>query len=75
MTRVEHPVNIEEQREGVNALRFLGGLMLTVALLLFFFHLAESPLGRNTLGILAAVFAALGALLLALGQRKMRQLR
>ncbi len=75
MTGVNHPAEFEEQRERVNALRFLGGLLLTVALLLFFFHLAESPAGHHTLGILALVFAIPGVLLLLLGHRKLRQLR
>jgi heme/copper-type cytochrome/quinol oxidase subunit 4 len=46
-----------------------------VALLLYFFHLAESPMGRHTLGILSAFFAVLGAALLLLGRRKLRSLR
>jgi membrane associated rhomboid family serine protease len=69
------PADVEQARENVNALRFLGGLLLTVALLLYFFHLAESPMGRNTLGILSAIFAVLGAALLVLGRRKIRSLR
>ena len=65
----------EQAREKVNALRVAGGLLLMVALLLYFFHLAESPMGRNTLGILSAIFAVLGATMLVLGQRKIRSLR
>ena len=41
----------------VNVLRIIGGLLLMVALLLYFFHLAEAPMGRSTLGVLAALFA------------------
>jgi hypothetical protein len=67
--------DFEQARESVNALRFLGGLLLVVALLLFFFHLAESPMGRNTLGILSAVFAVLGLALLLLGRYKLRSQR
>jgi protein-S-isoprenylcysteine O-methyltransferase Ste14 len=65
----------EQARESVNALRFLGGLLLTVALLLYFFHLAEKPLGRHTLGWLAVLFAVMGLGVLAIGWRKLRALR
>ena len=75
MTEFEHPVDMEERRERVNVLRFLGGLLLTVGLLLYFFHLAESPAGHQTLGIMALVFAIPGVVLLVLGHRKLRQLR
>jgi membrane associated rhomboid family serine protease len=73
--RANKPVELEQARENVNSLRFLGGLLLMVALLLYFFHLAESPMGRHTLGILSAFFAVLGAALLLLGRRKIRSLR
>jgi membrane associated rhomboid family serine protease len=73
--RVNKPVEFEQARESVNALRILGGLLLIVALLLYFFHLAESPMGRHTLGILSAFFAVLGAALLLIGRRKLRSLR
>jgi hypothetical protein len=56
----------------VNALRFLGGLLMVLALLLFFFHLAEKPMGRNTLGWLSALFAVMGVGLLAFGMRRLR---
>jgi heme/copper-type cytochrome/quinol oxidase subunit 4 len=69
------PADVEQARENVNAWRFLGGMLLTVALLLYFFHLAESPMGRNTLGILSAIFAVLGATMIVLGRRKLRSLR
>ena len=65
----------EQVREGVNALRFLGGLLLMVALLLYFFHLAEKPVSRHTLGWLSALFAVLGAVLFGIGSRKLRSLR
>ncbi len=65
----------EQAREKVNAVRFLGGLLLMVALLLYFFHLAEKPMGRNTLGWLALGFAAMGIALLWVGRRKLRALR
>jgi hypothetical protein len=74
MAKTDKPMDFEQAREGLNALRILGGLLLIVALMLFFFHLAESPIGRHTLGILSAVFAALGAALLLLGGRKLRSL-
>jgi flagellar biogenesis protein FliO len=35
----------EQAREKGNALRILGGLLLMVALLLYFFYLAEKPMG------------------------------
>ena len=65
----------EQLREGVNALRVLGGLLLMVALLLYFFHLAEKPMGRHALGWLAAIFALIGATLIGIGSRKLRALR
>jgi heme/copper-type cytochrome/quinol oxidase subunit 4 len=75
MAKSEKPSDVEQAREGVNALRFLGGLLLMVALLLYFFHLAESPMGRHTLGILSAIFAVLGAALILLGRHKLRSMR
>jgi hypothetical protein len=65
----------EQARESMNALRIVGGLLLMVALLLYFFHLAEAPMGHSTLGILAAIFAAIGAALLWIGGRRLRALR
>ena len=65
----------EQAREKVNALRIIGGLLLMVALLLYFFHLAETPWGHSTLGVLAALFAASGAALLWVGWRRLRGLR
>ena len=64
----------EQAREKVNALRVMGGLLLMVALLLFFFHLGENPKGQHTLGWLALGFGALGAALLWVGRRKLRRL-
>jgi heme/copper-type cytochrome/quinol oxidase subunit 4 len=69
------PTDPEQARESVNAMRFLGGLLLIVALLLYFFHLAESPMGHDTIGILSAVFAVAGVVLLLVGRRRLRSLR
>ena len=59
----------EQMRERINALRMAGGLLLIVALLLYFFHMAEVPMGRSTLGVLAATLFAVagGAALLWVG--------
>jgi hypothetical protein len=65
----------EQAREGVNALRFLGGLLLMLALLLYFFHLAEKPMGRHTLGWLSALFAVLGSGLIGIGWRRLRAMK
>jgi heme/copper-type cytochrome/quinol oxidase subunit 4 len=65
----------EQSREGVNALRILGGMMLMLALMLYFFHLAEKPYGRHTLGILSVLFGVIGLLLLLIGRRRLRVLR
>jgi hypothetical protein len=65
----------EQARERINVLRVAGGLLLIVALLLYFFHLAEVPMGRSTIGVLAALFAITGAALLWVGWFKLRQLR
>jgi hypothetical protein len=65
----------EQARESSNTLRIVGGLLLIVALLLYFFHLAEAPMGRSTLGVLAAAFAAAGVALLWVGWRRLRALR
>jgi hypothetical protein len=67
--------DLEQAREHVNSLRFLGGLLLGVALLLYFFHLAEKPIGRHTLGWLSMGFAILGAALLWVGSHRLRSLR
>jgi hypothetical protein len=65
----------ELARERSNALRIIGGLLLIVALLLYFFHQAEVPWGHFGLAVLAALFAASGAALLWLGWRRLRALR
>ena len=71
---VEQP-DREQARERFNTMRIAGGLLLMVALLLYFFHLAEAPMGHSTLGMLAAIFAAAGAALLWVGWRRLRALR
>jgi protein-S-isoprenylcysteine O-methyltransferase Ste14 len=65
----------EQTRERINALRFVGGLLLMVALLLYFFHLAEAPMGHSTIGVLACIAGAIGAGLLWVGWRKLRALQ
>jgi heme/copper-type cytochrome/quinol oxidase subunit 4 len=65
----------EQAREDVNAFRILGGMLLMLALLLYFFHLAEKPVGRHTLGILSGLFGVIGVVLLLVGRRKLRALR
>jgi hypothetical protein len=65
----------EQARESGNVLRIIGGLLLMVALLLYFFHQAEVPWGRWTLGVLAGVFAPCGAVLLWVGWQRIRGLR
>jgi hypothetical protein len=65
----------EQARERINTLRILGGMLLMVALLLYFFHLAETPQGHSLLGVLAALFAATGTVLLWVGWRRLRALR
>jgi protein-S-isoprenylcysteine O-methyltransferase Ste14 len=65
----------EQRREKVNTLRIIGGLFLIVALLLYFFHLAEAPMGRSAMGVLAALFALAGLVLLWSGWRRLRALR
>jgi phosphatidylglycerophosphate synthase len=65
----------EQVRERGNALRIIGGLLLVVALLLYFFHQAETPWGHWTLGVLAGLFAASGAALLWVGWQRLRTLR
>jgi drug/metabolite transporter (DMT)-like permease len=65
----------EQARERINTQRIVGGMLLMVALLLYFFHLAEAPQGNSLLGVLAAMFAAVGAALLWVGRRRLRALR
>jgi protein-S-isoprenylcysteine O-methyltransferase Ste14 len=65
----------EQARESINTMRIIGGLLVIVALLLYFFHLAEAPMGHSTLGVLAAAFAVAGVALLWIGWRRMRALR
>ncbi|PSH03111.1 MAG: hypothetical protein CXZ00_13860 [Acidobacteria bacterium] len=68
-------LNFEQVRESVNTLRVIAGLLLVFALLLYFFHLAEVPMGESIMGTAAAVFAAVGAVMLWVGQHKLRALR
>jgi protein-S-isoprenylcysteine O-methyltransferase Ste14 len=72
---MQHQVDREQLRERINTQRILGGMLLMVALLLYFFHLAETPLGHSLLGVLAAVFATAGTALLWVGWRRLRALR
>ena len=65
----------EQARERINSLRFMGGMLLMAALLLYFFHLAEAPMGKSFIGVLAGLLAATGAALLWVGWRKIRALR
>jgi hypothetical protein len=65
----------EQLGENINTLRIAGGLMLMMGLLLYFFHLAEAPMGRYGMAVLALLFAAVGAALLWVGWRRLRALR
>ncbi len=65
----------EQQRESLNTLRILGGLLMLVALLIFFFHLAESPMGHHALGSLAALFAVAGVAVFLTGHIRLRALK
>jgi hypothetical protein len=69
------PEDPEQKRESVNALRFLGGLLMMVALLLYFFHLAESPMGHHMLGNLSIFFAVVGAVILLIGHARLSAMR
>ncbi|MDR3762871.1 MAG: hypothetical protein P4M01_02115 [Acidobacteriota bacterium] len=69
------PADPELQRENLNTLRILGGLLMLVALLIFFFHLAESPMGHHALGSLAALFAVVGATVYLTGHFRLRAMR
>ncbi len=64
----------EQAREKANTMRIIGGLFLIVALLLYFFHMAEAP-ERYAMGLLAAVFAVCGTALLWVGWHRIRALR
>lgn len=69
------PVDREQARENLNALRVAGGLLVIVALLLYFFHMAEARFGHILLGVLAAALAVAGVALLVVGWWKLRALR
>jgi hypothetical protein len=69
------PEDPEQKRESVNALRVLGGLLMMVALLLYFFHLAESPMGHHILGGLSIFFAVLGVMLFVIGHARLSAMR
>ena len=71
---MEEQEDREQARERIDTQRIVGGMLLMVALLLYFFHLAETPQGRSLLGMLAALFAAAGAALLWVGRRRLRAL-
>lgn len=71
----DKPADVEQQRESLNTLRILGGLLLMVALLIFFFHLAESPMGHHALGNLAALFAVAGVAVFLTGHLRLRALK
>jgi len=76
MTReTPKPDEREQAREGINAWRILGGMMLMLALVLYFFHFAEKPYGRHAIGILSGVFGVIGLVLLLIGRRRLRVLR
>jgi Na+/melibiose symporter-like transporter len=59
----------EQRRERLNAMRVVGGLLIVVALLVYFFHLAE---GGRALGALALALSVAGAVLLWIGWRRLR---
>jgi hypothetical protein len=65
----------EQARERANTMRIVGGLFLIVALLLYFFHLAEVPMGQHIMGVLSGLFGVIGAALLWVGRRRIRELR
>jgi hypothetical protein len=75
MAAQHNPVDREQARESINTLRVLGGLLLAVGLLLYFFHLAEAWFGGALLGALGLGFVAAGVILLVIGWRRMRALR
>jgi Na+/melibiose symporter-like transporter len=75
MAQTSNHEDREQLRESIAALRVAGGLLLIVGLLLYFFHLAEAPMGHTTLGVLAAIFSAVGVALLWVGWRRLRALR
>jgi hypothetical protein len=62
----------EQARERLNVLRVIGGLLIVVALLVYFFHLAEAPMGGRAMGVVALALLAAGAALLWIGWRKLR---
>ena len=62
----------EQRRERLNAMRVVGGLLIVVALLVYFFHLAEAPMGGRALGALALALSVAGAVLLWIGWRRLR---
>jgi Na+/melibiose symporter-like transporter len=62
----------EQRRERLNTMRVVGGLLIVVALLVYFFHLAEAPMGGRALGALALALSVAGAVLLWIGWRRLR---
>lgn len=75
MTAPSKHMDREQERERINTLRIVGGLLCVVGLLLYFFHLAEVRFGGTKIGALAAAFVIGGAALLCTGWLRMRALR
>jgi hypothetical protein len=65
----------ELARERINTLRVVGGMLLILALLLYFFHLAEAAMGQSTIGVLAGFSGAIGVALLWVGRLRLRKLQ
>jgi len=75
MTAQSKHVGREQERESINTLRVVGGLLLAIGLLLYFFHIAEARFGGGKLGVVSAAFVIAGAALLCTGWLRMRALR
>jgi hypothetical protein len=68
-------VDRELAKERYNVLRIVGGLLLLMALMFFFFHLGEARMGKDALGVMAGVLCSAGVVLLVVGWYKLRGLR